>query len=50
MFKVYYTPNLKSACFVCYLKLIKTFVKNNIRILSKLSKDLRNDIKILVGK
>ena len=25
----YYTPNLKLACFVLYLKIINTFLKNN---------------------
>ena len=35
----YCTPNLKLACFVCYLKIINTFfvcVKNNICILKKI--------------
>ena len=26
-FKGYYTPNLNLACFVCYLKIINTFLK-----------------------
>ena len=29
----YYTPNQKLACFVLYLKIINTFMKNNIHIL-----------------
>ena len=29
----YYNPNQKLACFVCYLKIINTFLKNNICIL-----------------
>ena len=29
----YCTPNLKLACFVCYLKIINTFLKNNACIL-----------------
>ena len=48
----YYIPNLKVACFVCYLKIINPFfLKNNVCILniSKLSKELKNGIEILVG-
>ena len=29
----YYIPNQKLACFVLYLKIINTFLKNNICIL-----------------
>ena len=33
----YYTPNLKLACFVCYLKIINTFfLKNNVCILKQI--------------
>ena len=46
--KGYYTPNQKLACFVLYLKII-AFLENNICIYSKLSKELKNSIKILVG-
>ena len=33
---------------MCYLKINNTFLKNNI-LLSKLSKELKNGIEILVG-
>ena len=48
----YYTHNLKLACFVCYLKITNIYLKNNICILkySKLSKELKNGIEILVGQ
>ena len=29
----YCTPNLELACFVCYLKIVNTFMKNNVCIL-----------------
>ena len=32
-FKEELHPNLKSTCFVCYLKIINTFLKNNACIL-----------------
>ena len=38
-FRGYFTPNLKLACSVCYLKIINTFLKN-----------LKNGIEILVGQ
>ena len=48
--KGYYTPNLKLV-FVCYLKIINTFMKNDTScILSKLSKELKNVIEILVAQ
>ena len=28
----YYTPNLILACFVCYLKIVNTFLNNNVGI------------------
>ena len=40
----YCTPNQKLACFVLYLKIINTFLKNASYI--KLSKELTNVIKI----
>ena len=43
----YYTPNQKLACFVLYLKIINTFLKNNIASHSKLSKELKNSITFL---
>ena len=42
--------NLKLAYFVCYLKIINTFLKHNIGILSNLSKELKIGIEILVGQ
>ena len=43
-------PNQKLVCFVLYLKIINTFLKNNIHAsYSKLSKELKNGIEILVG-
>ena len=42
------TSNLKLPCFVCYLKIINT-LKNNVRILKQLSKELNNGITILIG-
>ena len=50
---MYYTPNLKLACFVCYFKIINTFffLKKIMYIsYSKLSKELKNYIEILVGQ
>ena len=38
------TPNLKLACFVCYLKIITTF-KKNVCVLKQLFKELKNGIK-----
>ena len=35
---------------MCYLKIIKTFSKNNACILKWLSKELKNGIEILVGQ
>ena len=47
---VYCTPNLKLACFMCYLKIINTFSKNNARTASKSrpkwSKKFKNGIEI----
>ena len=31
----YYTPNLKLACFVCYLKINNTFLKNNVCVVKQ---------------
>ena len=33
----YCTPDLKSACLVCYLKIIDTFWKNNVCILQQIA-------------
>ena len=47
----YCTPNLKLACFVCYLKIIITFFWKIIYAsYSKSSKELKNGIEILVGR
>ena len=43
-------PTPKIACFVLYLKIINIFLKNNTCIYSKLSKELKNSIKIKVGQ
>ena len=43
----YCTPDQKLACFVLYLKIINIFLKNSIS--SKLAKELKNGIEILVG-
>ena len=43
----YYTPNLKLACLVCYLKITNTNLKN---CTCKLSKKLENCIEILVDQ
>ena len=34
--KGHYTPNLKLACFVCYLKIVNTFLKNIVCILKQI--------------
>ena len=44
----YCISNQKFACFVLYLKIINTFMKNNISY-SKFSKKLKNGIEIWVG-
>ena len=41
------TPNQKLACFVLYLKIINTFLKNNESLLFK---ELKNGIEILVDQ
>ena len=41
------TPNQKLACFVIYLKIINTFLKHDI--FTKLSRELKNAIEILIG-
>ena len=51
MDRAYYTPNLKLACFVFYLKIANNFfffLKYNVCTL--LSKELINGIEILVGQ
>ena len=40
----------KLACFVLNLKIIDIFLRNDICIKSKLSKELKNSIKIKVGQ
>ena len=47
---VLYLLPQKLTCFVLYLKIINTFLKNNICTFSKLFKELKNGIKILVGQ
>ena len=42
----YCTTNLKLACFVLYLNIISTFLKNNISILKQIVKELKNGIEI----
>ena len=42
----YCTPNQKLAYLVLYLKIINTFLKNTHATYSKLSKELKNSIKI----
>ena len=45
------TPNQNLACFVHYLKIINTFLENNMCIMEQIvSKALKNGIKILVGQ
>ena len=46
MLRGYYYPNQKVACFVLCLKIINTFLKIDICIYSKLSKELKNSIQI----
>ena len=44
-------PTSKLACIVFYLKIINTFLKNDIyESFSKFSKDLKNSINIKVGR
>ena len=45
MLREYCTPNQKLACFVLYLKIINTFLKNDNASYSKLSKELKYCIK-----
>ena len=40
------TPNQKIACFLLYLKIINTFLKKYMYLNSKLSKELKNNIKL----
>ena len=49
VFRGCYTPNQKLACFVLYVKIINTILKNNASG-GKLSKELKNGIEILVGQ
>ena len=45
----YCTPNIELACFVCYLKIVNTFMKNIECILySKLSKERKSSIEMKV--
>ena len=48
----YSTSYPQLACFVFYLKIIDTFLKDNIghASYSKLSKELKNSFKILIGQ
>ena len=48
--KGYCTPNQKLACFVCYLKIINTFLKNNICIWKQIAQGTQNRIEILIGE
>ena len=41
-------PNLKLACFVCFLKIINTFLKSNVCIFQ--FKELKNGIEIVEGQ
>ena len=43
-------PNQKLACFVCYLKIINTFLKNNICIWKQIAQGTQNGIEILIGE
>ena len=43
-------PNQKLACFVLYLKIINTILRNNVCILKQLSKELKYGIEILVDQ
>ena len=44
------TPNKNWACLVGYLKIINTFLKNNMITLNKLSEKLKSGITSLVGQ
>ena len=48
----YVFPNPKLACFVLHLKIINTFLKNNMDLIVNcdLSKELKNGIEILIGQ
>ena len=46
----YCTSYQKLACFVLYLKIINTFLKNKLCILWKMFKKLKNGIEILGGQ
>ena len=46
----YCTPNQKLECFVLYLKIINTFWKTKCASDRKLSKELKNSIKIKVDQ
>ena len=46
----YCTSYSKINMFLLYLKIINTLFKNNVCIRSKLSKELKNGIEILVGQ
>ena len=46
----YNTLNLKLARPVCYLKIINTFLKNNMCILKQIIQGTKNGIEILVGQ
>ena len=47
---LYCTPNLQLARFVCYLKIVSTFMTKKNVSYNKLSKELKNSIKISVGQ
>ena len=40
--KGYCTPNLKLACFVCYLKIINNLLKHNVYILKQVVQGTQN--------
>ena len=44
----YCTPNLKLECFVWYLKIVNTFLKNDVCILKQIVQATQNGIDILV--
>ena len=44
------TPNQKLACFVLYLKIINTFLKNNICTLKQIVQGTQNSIENLVDQ
>ena len=51
MLRGYCTPDQKLACFVCYLKITNTkHAKIAYASYSKLSKELKNGIAVLVGQ